>query len=408
MDTHEYSQISKDLTNTLSKPTKREHGIYFTPPSTVHAILDTIDPHVSGNIRILEPSCGSGEFVRAMCDRYKSPGIRIDAIENNSTIFETVAPGFGDNERVSMFNEDYLSYHPESEYDLIIGNPPFFVMKKTDVDAAYYSYFDGRPNIFLLFIIKSLGHLRENGILCFVLPKSFLNCLYYDKTRTLINTECVILNISKCADEYIETKQETVVVVLQKKLPPTPKINSAYVMTVCDHTIFGTCETIEELRGLYENSTTLSEMGFDVNVGTVVWNQCKSILTDDANKTRLIYSSDIEGNTLGRKEYVNPQKKNFIDKSGHTGPLLVVNRGYGTGNYAFQYCLINSSQEYLVENHLICIRCASSVTKKKLLEMYRKIITSLQNNKTTRFIQLYFGNNAINTTELKHMLPIFL
>ena len=92
-----------------------------------------------------------------------------------------------------------------------------------------------------------------------------------------------------------------------------------------------------------------------------------------------------------------------------TGPLLVINRGYGTGNYSFQYCLLNISEPYLIENHLICIRPKSpeTINKKKLIAFYRKIVKSLQNNKTKRFIQLYFGNNAINTTELKHILPIF-
>jgi hypothetical protein len=32
---------------------------------------------------------------------------------------------------------------------------------------------------------------------------------------------------------------------------------------------------------------------------------------------------------------------------------------------------------------------------------------SLENEKTIQFIKLYFGNNAINTTELNHILPIY-
>ena len=68
-------------------------------------------------------------------------------------------------------------------------------MKKADVDNSYYNYFDGRPNIFILFIIKSLSLLNNKGILTFVLPKNFLNCLYYDKTRKHIIENFAILNI---------------------------------------------------------------------------------------------------------------------------------------------------------------------------------------------------------------------
>jgi tRNA1(Val) A37 N6-methylase TrmN6 len=81
------------------------------------------------------------------------------------------------------------------KYDLIIGNPPFFVMKNTQVDKSYHKYFDGRPNIFILFIIKSIQSLTVGGLLSFILPANFLNCLYYDKTRRYIADNFTILQI---------------------------------------------------------------------------------------------------------------------------------------------------------------------------------------------------------------------
>jgi hypothetical protein len=43
-----------------------------------------------------------------------------------------------------------------------------------------------------------------------------------------------------------------------------------------------------------------------------------------------------------------------------------------------------------------------------LMVEYNKIICSLNNKKTNEFINNYFGNNAINTTELNHIVPIYL
>ena len=40
--------------------------------------------------------------------------------------------------------------------------------------------------------------------------KSFINCLYYGKTRKFIDKNYTILNIENCNDNYIETKQETI------------------------------------------------------------------------------------------------------------------------------------------------------------------------------------------------------
>ena len=113
-------------------------------------------------------------------------------------------------ESVNLIHGDYIKYNTNDKYDLIIGNPPFYVMKKKDVDSSYYKYFDGRPNIFILFIIKSLTMLNNKGILSFILPKNFLNSLYYDKTRRYINEHCKILHLIECNDKYIETQQQTV------------------------------------------------------------------------------------------------------------------------------------------------------------------------------------------------------
>ena len=89
--------------------------------------------------------------------------------------------------------------------------------------------------------------------------------------------------------------------------------------------------------------------------------------------------------------------------------MLVINRGYGVGTYNFNYCIINesSSTEYLIENHLICIKNTQSTLKEDLIALYKKIIESFKNKKTLEFIKLYFGNNAINTVELCKILPIY-
>lgn len=257
-----------------------------------------------------------------------------------------------------------------------------------------------------MFIIKSLKMLNKNGILSFVLPRNFLNCLYYDKTRKHISQNFTIIDILECGADYIETKQDTVTIIIQRK-SDTEKQNDKYLLKVGLSTIFGLPDNIEKLKLLYNDSTTLSKLNFKVNVGNVVWNQVKDILTNDEKKTRLIYSSDIKDGKLVQKTYKNKDKKNFIDKQGITTPLLVVNRGYGVGNYNFNYCLIEGGFSYLIENHLICIKYMEEITNDELTTLYKKIINSLENKKTKQFVEIYFGNNAINTTELCNILPIY-
>ena len=147
------------------------------------------------------------------------------------------------------------------------------------------------------------------------------------------------------------------------------------------------------------------DLGFNVNVGTI--EKSKEKLTDDNNKTHLIYNSDITNNKLYIKNYSN--KENYINKKGDKFPLLVINRGYGVGSYNFNYCIINETDNinYLVENHLICIKYSKLLSKEILIKKYKQIIKSFTNKKTIEFIKIYFGNNAMNTTELCKILPIY-
>lgn len=408
-----YSDLSLSLTKSISKIDKKSEGIYFTPPSMVNKTLQILEPYIDNVLTILEPSCGSCEYITALHERF--PQCEIVGFETNKTIFQSIQSIALSNFNIHLYNQDYLLYQSQTSYDLIIGNPPYLVVKKQSVSKEYYDYFDGRPNIFILFLIKSLKLLSPNGILSFILPKSFLSCLYYDKTRKYITKYFNILVIIECEDNYIETKQETILFIVQKRTFDVDIIiesNTKYVLEVNNYTIFGRQESICELKGLYENSTSLSRLRFTVSVGSVVWNQQKSMLTDDPTKTLLIYSSDISDNKLKPKSYSNDSKKNYINKHGNNEPILVLNRGYGVGSYNFEYCLIEGGFKYLIENHLICIKYPNNGCEhldiSQLISLYTQITLSFDNEKTKRFIELYFGNNAINTTEIAHILPIYM
>lgn len=399
-----FSKLSYEITKKLDKKEKKEFGIYFTPPDTINKNLNYLEPFIQDNIiNVLEPSCGSCEYVLEINKRY--PNIKITAIEYNNSVYNSIK--YLSNNKINIINENFINYKSNIKYDLIIGNPPYFVMKKKDVLLKYYKYFDGRPNIFILFIIKSLELLNNNGIISFILPKSFLNCLYYNKTRDYINKNYKILNIIECNDNYIDTKQETIIFIIQNNKQDIDN-NEEYIININDNTIFGSLENIKSLKELNKNTKTLFDLNFKVNVGKVVWNQCKDILTDDNTKTRLIYSSDIINNKLNIKKYNDKNKKNFINKKGNNDLILVLNRGYGTGNYKFNYCLIDIEKDYLIENHLICISYKNNnIERNDLLEKYKIIINSFENTKTIDFIKIYFGNSAINTNELMYILPIY-
>ena len=401
-----FSKLSHDLTQTLHKNDKKSQGIYFTPPESIQMILRLLKKHKNTKQikTILEPSYGSGEFITAIQNMMNKRNYSITGVEYNQTIYEKTKEL--SSKKISLCCDDFMNFSSERNYDLIVGNPPYFVMKKKEVPEDYYSYFEGRPNIFILFIIKCCKLLCEEGILCFVLPKSFINCSYYNKTRSYICENFQILEIEKGEGKYLETQQETIIFMIQK-INKENINNEDYVIEKGTHIIFGMKDDIENMKSIMKDSKTLDEMGFQINVGKVVWNQCKPKLSTDSSKTRLVYSGDLQEGDLQVSTFKNENKKNYINQKGLTTPCLAMNRGYGVGNYKMTYSIIDGSFPYLLENHVLSITPKQNKSKLEELKLYKKIIDSLQNENTKKFIKLYAGNNALNTTEMAHWIPIF-
>ena len=417
----EFSKISKTLSKKIKKEDKKKQGIYFTPQSIIQKNLDILNDYFENIKNILEPSCGTGEYISVINDLY--PDISVTGIEYNKQIYDSIKDDFP-----NILNQDFINFEIEQKYDLIIGNPPFYVIKKKDYifDDSYREYFTGRANIFILFIIKSLKLLNENGILSFILPYNFLNCLYYDKTRGYIFKNFQILNIQLIKEKkYIDTQQPTMIFILQKK---STIDNSAFKVNTNRFTILSTPENTKTLNELYQNSSTLGDLGFNVGVGNVVWNEIKEYLTSDNQQIRLFYSNDIFNKKLIKSKIpevffsdssINKGKKHFIDYESYCKKneskvkskeelLLILNRGYGKGDYKFEYSVIDLDYDYCIENHLIMIDTIEKFSKREKQKKYDLLIKSMENEKTQKFVNLYFCNSAINTTELLHILPIYI
>jgi tRNA1(Val) A37 N6-methylase TrmN6 len=166
-----YSDLTLKLTKNLSKSEKKEFGFFVTPPSITNTLIEKTHIHTTNVSRILEPSCGSCEIVSALKNTDCYSNSVIDAIEYNKTVYDAIKYiDFGPS--VNIIHQDFLKYEVKSgTYDLIIGNPPYFVMAKDDVPKKYQDFVVGRPNIFGIFIIHAISMLSDGGVLSFIIPK---------------------------------------------------------------------------------------------------------------------------------------------------------------------------------------------------------------------------------------------
>jgi adenine-specific DNA-methyltransferase len=285
-----------------------------------------------------------------------------------------------------LANADFMEYSAEP-VDLVIGNPPYFVVTTKEPAAM-----KGRGNMFVLFIYKCLTkHMIDGSVLAFVLPTSFYNCSYYEPCRKYIKDNTTVLHLESIDANFYETAQDTMLMILRKG----SSTQNPYVLERGGGVYL--TPFAPEIRRLIEATTTLKSLGFSVKTGEVVWNQEKDKLSDSG--TPLIYASNIVGNEI-RLGPMKGGKKQYIQGFGTPikGPAILIPRGYGN-KYKFAWTTVADGFEFHGENHVNVITGpAASMPRVK---------ASLANPKTLEFIRMFVGNGALSKTEIECVLPIF-
>ena len=102
MATMDFMKVSKDITKKLGKTEKKKYGIYFTPPSLVKHTIDILNAlgSLKDHHTILEPSCGTGEYIHGL--HSFNPNMTIRGIELNDTVYNAVKGEFKDNPQITI------------------------------------------------------------------------------------------------------------------------------------------------------------------------------------------------------------------------------------------------------------------------------------------------------------------
>jgi adenine-specific DNA-methyltransferase len=385
----------RDLTITLNKELpqtlRKDQGIYFTPKAARSLVFLKFAEFGFKPTSILEPSCGSGEFL--LDCRTEFPTASLHGVEFNETIVKKTRTAHPD---LSIDHADFLKWSNQAKVDCIVGNPPYFVIK--DKNPACMT---GRPNIYVAFLYKCLTqHLKPDGFLAFVLPTSLFNCSYYEPMRRYIAKHCTIRHVQELDVKHYQTGQDTMLLILQNR----PDSAKAFLferngfLYISPHA--------GDLKGLSEGSKTLKDLGFTVKTGDVVWNQEKEKLTNKPKgSTVLLYSSNIQDGKVVLHSKMEGGKQQYIKgfkKAATKGPALLVNRGYGN-NYTFQ-CARTDLPSFYAENHVNMILPTTEAAKGQMSAVF----DALNSEKTSEFLKKFVGNGALSKTELEQIVPVFV
>lgn len=183
---------------------KAEGGSYYTPKKIVDEIIDN---YVQKNHLVLDPCCGSGQFLLSVSRKVKDPtkiwGFDIDekavrlARLNLILSFPDVdfEPHIYHKNTLTEMNHSGLFSDKEiPRFDVIATNPPWGVHFSKNETYELKNLF---PEIksgeaFSYFIQKGLELLKEDGVLSFILPEAILNIKTHRDIRgTIVNKTTV-------------------------------------------------------------------------------------------------------------------------------------------------------------------------------------------------------------------------
>lgn len=394
----EYTKESVDYLKNTDIKKRKKLGQYFTPKSIRELLLSKLPK--KDNADILDPACGSGEFLLSCKKYFKNPilyGFDIDKKLIN------IASKLVKN--ASIKNFDFLNIDiNKKKYDYIIGNPPYFELKlNEEIKKKYFYIIKGRVNIFSLFIKTGLDLLKDGGYLAYVVPPSMNNGAYFSKLREYIikNSSLEYLHIIDGADNFHLANQKVMLIILKKT---NSKKSSKYIFKKNGITIF--TEDKNFLNKSYKNTVSLKDIGYTVKTGSIIWNEHKEKLTNDKNNsTLLIWASNINngkiiiGYTKGKPQYIKNISNDLIIKS----RVVVVNRITGSSKDINIKAAIVNEKEFVCENHVNVIYMSKNANCNYSLE---DIFKALQDKTNIKAMRLISGNTQISKTELERLLPI--
>jgi len=147
----QFHNFSLTFTNKTDKSVKKSNGIYFTPKNIRQLLVDKLETWLDSTspLNILEPSTGSGEFIYTLSKKFNNS--HIDGVELNQELSTHCQTKFSKNTKIRIYQSDFLELDVTKKYDLIVGNPPYFEIKKNDLKyKGFGSVISGRIYIYSL------------------------------------------------------------------------------------------------------------------------------------------------------------------------------------------------------------------------------------------------------------------
>lgn len=188
----------------------------FTPTDVVNEMLDLIG-YTSDliNKKILENSCGTGNFLCEIVSRYIEDaknhhltdkeiktGLRRDVygIEKEASVLrqcldnlDAVAERYGlTGIRWNVTCEDALSLSYHDKFEYVVGNPPYISYSNLDISTRkrirdeFETCKEGKADYYYAFVESALNALTADGKMAYLIPNNFMKTASAEKLREVL------------------------------------------------------------------------------------------------------------------------------------------------------------------------------------------------------------------------------
>ena len=331
-------QIGRAYIGMLPNDHRSTYGIYYTPPALAARLLDqaTVAGADWAKVRVLDPACGGGAFLAPVARRIMdalpdcAPAILLRNIGSRLRGYELDPFGAWVSQvtldamvlpltrvagkrlpLVISVGDSLKRTAPRDLFDLVVGNPPYgrVTLRAEDRERFKRSLY-GHANLYGLFTDLALRHTnRQGGIIAYVTPTSFLAGEYFKNLRALLGNSAPPVTI-----DFVSTRRGVFDDVLQETLLATYRRGAASLPTSIhelvpqDHgrvkvqsigegtlpidrsqpwLLPRTRSQRDLLRILATMTHRLTDWGYTVSTGPLVWNRFKTQLTDHSGRNRL-------------------------------------------------------------------------------------------------------------------------
>ncbi len=450
-------------------------GQYFTPQIIAELIAKNFSEfNTAGSLKILDPGAGSGILSCILCEniatwKHKPNHIELIAYEIDKSLAPVLQKSFNYLKEwlfhknisltFSVYDSDFVLENADilnqtlqqnlfnnknfEKFDLIVANPPYFKISKTDPRAkAANPVIHGQPNIYALFMAIAASLLKEKGQLGFITPRSYASGLYFKKFRQNFFNQItpVAIHIFDSRDKAFNKDgvlQENVILhgkkdsTLDRKRHEV-KISSCHGLSDIDNintieiplaeiitpeedyilhipTKIAQREIVKIVKSWKHN---LRSLGLDVSTGPIVPFRVRDILTENPDKQNapLLWLHNVKAMCVSWP--MKSRKPQYVIVSQQAKKLLVPN---------VNYVLIRRFSAKEEKKRLVAAPLISKVLKSNFIGIenhinyiYRKagelsesetlgLAAILNSSLLDSYFRIFNGNTQVSATELRNL-----